>query len=88
MMLTSNPYFILMKPGTLSIIEKVWRFRKDTGLPLCFTLDAGANVHLLYPEIHRKEILQFIENELVVHCQNGQYICDQVGSGSKPIHKP
>jgi diphosphomevalonate decarboxylase len=82
MMLTSNPYFILMKPGTLSIIEKIWAFRELTQIPVCFTLDAGANVHLLYPEMHKEQLLQFIENELVVHCQNGQYICDQVGSGS------
>jgi diphosphomevalonate decarboxylase len=27
MMMTSNPYFILMKPQTLSIIEKIWEFR-------------------------------------------------------------
>ncbi|MEK9612573.1 MAG: diphosphomevalonate decarboxylase, partial [Flavobacteriaceae bacterium] len=47
MMMTSNPYFILMKPDTLAIIDKVWEFRKSTQIPLCFTLDAGANVHLL-----------------------------------------
>ena len=82
MMLTSSPYFILMKPGTLSIIEKIWAFRKNTALPVSFTLDAGANVHLLYPEMHKVQVLQFIENELVAYCQNGQYICDQVGSGS------
>jgi len=27
MMLTSNPYFILMKPNTLEIINKVWEYR-------------------------------------------------------------
>jgi diphosphomevalonate decarboxylase len=32
--------------------------------------------------MHKDELLQFIENELVAYCQNGQYICDQVGSGS------
>ena len=50
MMMTGQPYFMLMKPDTLSIIEKVWAFRKSTKTPLCFTLDAGANVHLLYPQ--------------------------------------
>ena len=82
MMLTSSPYFILMKPGTLSIIDKIWAFRNLNHIPVCFTLDAGANVHVLYPEIHKVQVLQFIENELVAYCQNGQYICDQVGSGS------
>ena len=27
MMMTSNPYFILMKPNTLKIINKIWDFR-------------------------------------------------------------
>ena len=27
MMLTSNPYFILMKPNTLEIINKIWEYR-------------------------------------------------------------
>jgi len=50
MMMTSLPYFILMKPNTLKIINKIWSFRQQTGLPISFTLDAGANVHVLYPE--------------------------------------
>lgn len=83
MMMTSSPYFILMKPNTLSIIESVWEFRRQTGTPLCFTLDAGANVHLLYPAQYKDEVLQFIKNELVAYCENGQYICDQVGEGTK-----
>ena len=48
MMLTSNPYFILMKPNTLEIINAIWRYRNNTGSKVCFTLDAGANVHVLY----------------------------------------
>jgi len=83
MMMTSAPYFMLMKPNTLSIIESVWEFRRETGIPLCFTLDAGANVHLLYPRKHSGKVLQFIKNELVAYCENGQYICDQVGEGTK-----
>ena len=85
MMMTSMPYFILMKPNTLEIINKIWRFRQDTGLHICFTLDAGANVHILYPEKEAKEIYEFMNNELVVYCQNGHYICDRIGFGAKKI---
>ena len=53
MMMTSMPYFILMKPNTLEIINKIWAFREKTDSKVCFTLDAGANVHVLYPE-HEK----------------------------------
>lgn len=82
MMMTSMPYFILMKPNTLEIINKIWKFRQETAIQVCFTLDAGANVHVLYPANVREEVLQFIKNELVVHCQNEQYICDEIGKGA------
>ena len=82
MMLTSTPYFILMKPNTLQIIDKIWNFRKASGTHLCFTLDAGANVHVLYPESETKEVYEFIKSELVAYCQNGHYICDSVGEGA------
>ncbi len=78
LMMSSNPYFILMKPNTLKIINKIWEFRKKTNLPISFTLDAGANVHVLYPEKHKKEIHNFIINNLIEHCQNKSYICDRV----------
>ncbi|MDR6300549.1 diphosphomevalonate/mevalonate 3,5-bisphosphate decarboxylase family protein [Mesonia maritima] len=85
MMMSSNPYFILMKPNTLEIINKIWNYRADTNSKLCFTLDAGANVHLLYPENEKTKVLDFIKSQLVAHCQNEQYICDKVGSGAKQI---
>jgi len=85
MMLTSNPYFILMKPNTLEIINKIWDFRATTNSSVCFTLDAGANVHILFPEKEAEIINKFIVNELLQFCQNGQYICDGVGFGAKQI---
>jgi diphosphomevalonate decarboxylase len=85
MMMTSLPYFILMKPNTLEIINKIWKFRNETKTPVCFTLDAGANVHVLYPENVRENVLQFIKDELVGYCQNGNYICDAIGNGSQLI---
>nr|WP_294776922.1 diphosphomevalonate decarboxylase [uncultured Flavobacterium sp.] len=85
MMMTSMPYFILMKPNTLEIINKIWQFRNETNIPICFTLDAGANVHVLYPENVRESVLQFIQTELVGYCQNGNYICDAIGNGAIKI---
>ncbi len=87
MMMTSNPYFILMKPNTLSIINRIWNFRKETGANICFTLDAGANVHVLYPENEKSKIHQFITSELLQFCQNNHYICDRVGNGAKQMHQ-
>ena len=58
MMLTSIPYFILMKPNTLNVINLIWKYRKENKSNICFTLDAGANVHLLYP-IQRPKCIVF-----------------------------
>lgn len=83
MMLTSAPYFILMKPKTLEVINKIWEYRAAKNSNICFTLDAGANVHVLYPEAEKEAVNTFIEEELSVFCQKKQYILDHVGLGAK-----
>lgn len=85
LMMCSTPPYILMKPNTLAVIEKIWDFRKQNGVPLFFTLDAGANVHVLYPESDKTLIDGFIENELAGYCENKKYICDGVGNGPELI---
>uniref|UniRef100_UPI003F6D3E85 diphosphomevalonate/mevalonate 3,5-bisphosphate decarboxylase family protein n=1 Tax=Polaribacter sp. TaxID=1920175 RepID=UPI003F6D3E85 len=85
MMLTSNPYFILMKPNTLEIINKIWEYRQKNNSHICFTLDAGANVHVLYPFSEKESVNQFIHSELSVYCQKKQYIYDHVGLGAKQV---
>ena len=59
--------------------------QKNTNIPICFTLDAGANVHVLYPKESAQKVELFIQNELSVYCQNKQYILDHVGNGAKRI---
>jgi diphosphomevalonate decarboxylase len=85
MMMTSNPYFILMKPNTLKIINKIWEFRASTKSNICFTLDAGANVHVLFPEKEKEIVNNFIIKELIQFCQENHYICDRIGIGAKLI---
>ncbi len=85
MMMTSHPYFILMKPNTLEIINELWRYREQTNSKVCFTLDAGANVHVLYPKNESEEIRTFIDQKLSKYCQKGHYINDNVGSGAKKM---
>jgi diphosphomevalonate decarboxylase len=85
MMLTSNPYFILMKPNTLRIIEEIWAFREETKTPVYFTLDAGANVHMLFPEMVKNKVDTFAQTKLVGLCKDEEYICDQIGNGPKQL---
>ena len=81
LMMCSNPSFILMKPNTLRIINTLYEFRRETDIPVCFTLDAGPNVHLLYPDQHAEMVERFIMDELEPYCHEGQWIADWVGNG-------
>ena len=85
LMMLSEPSFILMQPDTLAVIEKVRAYRERSDSKLCFTLDAGPNVHLLYPEEEEKAIDGFIMSELLNHCKEGKCIKDNVGRGPQQI---
>ncbi|HET8574156.1 MAG TPA: hypothetical protein VFL76_09815 [Edaphocola sp.] len=82
MMMTSGNYYLLIKPDTVRIIEQVFQFREATGLPLCFTLDAGPNVHLLYPESVRDKVRPFLEHYLQQYGLKS-VIDDQAGVGGE-----
>ncbi len=45
-MMTSTPALHYWKPASLAVMESVRAWRAD-GLPVCYTVDAGANVHVL-----------------------------------------
>ena len=86
MMMSSDPYFILMKPNTLEIINKLWAFRAQTGLHICFTLDAGANVHVLFPENEaRRNSRIYSKQSWQIHCQNDHFIEDKLGQGAQQL---
>ncbi len=85
MMMTSTPPFLLMRPGTVSIIEALQAFRLDTGHPVYMTLDAGPNVHMLYPDEISGEVLEWIETDLRKYCAGGKILHDRVGHGPKFI---
>lgn len=79
MMMSSIPYFTLIRPGTLAILEEIWTFREKTKLPVAFTLDAGANVHVLFPQTIELVVMNFINSKLLVYCKKGLYLCSHTG---------
>ena len=81
MMMTGEPYYILFKPFTITAIQAIWAYRRDTGAQVYFTLDAGANVHILYPEAEKDKIRDFIEKTLSPACGNCGFIHDNAGTG-------
>ena len=66
----------------MKIINSIKSFRETTNIPVCFTLDAGANVHVLYPKEGEDKVKLFIKNELKEYCKNHSFISDKVGTGA------
>jgi len=85
LILASEGGKILMEPNTLKIIQEIRLFREQTGLRLAFTLDAGPNVHLLYPGIEADQVRAFITETLAPLCENGRWIDDMVGNGPRRL---
>jgi diphosphomevalonate decarboxylase len=85
MMMTSSPSYLLMRPNTLKAIEILRDFRQQTGIPVCFTLDAGPNLHILYPENVEESVRLFIENQLLPTLEGAWCLWDKCGSGPKKL---
>ena len=85
LMMCSDPSFILMTPDSLEVINKIVSFRKSSGVPIYFTLDAGPNVHVLYPHAYAKVAGQFIAESLAMHCNNNRILYDRVGKGPEKL---
>jgi diphosphomevalonate decarboxylase len=86
LMMASNPPFILMKPNTIDCINRIQDFRKLSNIPVFFTLDAGPNIHIQYPDSHQDSVQDFIHNELAPLCEDNKVIKDHIGKGPKLIH--
>ncbi|MBU6325477.1 MAG: diphosphomevalonate decarboxylase [Bacteroidetes bacterium] len=85
MMMCSSPSYMLMQPETLRIIKEVRAFREQSGIPVVFTLDAGANVHVLFPGQHRIHLGETLFPMLAEACEGGKYICSTIGPGVKRL---
>ncbi len=81
LMMCSQPYYILMQPNSLRIIQLIREFRLESKIPVAFTLDAGPNIHLLYRYNDRTKVESFIENNLLQYCTRSSMIQDGLGKG-------
>jgi len=69
-MMTSTPALHYWKPASLDVMNCVRQWRMD-GIPVCYTVDAGPNVHVICPETEAHIIdkklreMKGIENVLV-----------------------
>jgi diphosphomevalonate decarboxylase len=85
LMMSSTPSFILLEPNSLNLINEIRQYRAESGLPLYFSIDAGPNIHLLYPAEIESRLADFIETRLKPFCVNGQIIKDKIGMGASRI---
>ena len=81
MMMTSNPGYLLIKPKTLHVIETVRYLRDRYSVNTYFTLDAGPNVHILYPFSEKEKVLPLFEK----YFSSLKLIHDHVGEGTRLI---
>lgn len=87
MMMTSQPSFLLLEPESLQIIRQIRNFREETGIPVCFTLDAGPNVHVIYPEKHKNLILnELLHNKIQKEFPSLAMIHDAIGDGPTKLN--
>ena len=78
LMMCSSPSFMLLQPNSLAIIERIKAVREREDLPFYFTIDAGPNIHFLYPDDVAEKAKSFIDSELRQLCENGKVVLDHV----------
>lgn len=85
LMMCSSPSFILIQPNTIEVINAIRSFRAEAKLPVYFTLDAGPNVHILYPDHISDKVSDFIKTSLLQFSPQNLLIKDKVGNGPVKI---
>lgn len=81
LMMSSNPYYLLLQPDSLRIVHAIRNFRNDTKIPLSFTIDAGPNIHLLFPKSYRPDVESWMTVCLPEYLAEGKLLRDFVGTG-------
>jgi diphosphomevalonate decarboxylase len=71
-MMTSTPQLHYWKPASLEVMHAVRQWRAD-GIPVCYTVDAGPNIHVLCPQAEAQNVekrlreIKGVDTVLVAH---------------------
>src|SRR3989338_3651076 len=79
-MMTAHPSIFYFRPGSISVMETVWKLRKE-GIQAYFTLDAGPTVHVIYEGKEEDRILPVLKKLESAK----EIIVSEVGEGAKII---
>lgn len=82
LMLASEGGMMLWRGRTVEWMHYLREERQKSDIPLTFTLDAGANIHLLYPDKAKEKIAMILEKSPVSHIE---LIHDQTGQGPQKL---
>lgn len=85
LMMTSQPGFLLLHPNSIKAIHEIRAFREYYKIPVCFTIDAGPNIHLIYPGHYKQKVEPWINESLISLCDDNRWIDDEIGGGPQQI---
>lgn len=85
LMMTSSPSFILLEPQSVAIIHHIRSFRAQFKIPLYFTIDAGPNIHMIYPSSVKSDVNDFIKGQLI-QLVGDSIIYDSIGRGAEQVN--
>ncbi len=81
LMMSSNPSYILLEPESLRIIHALRLWREKSAVPVFFSIDAGPNIHVIFPSKVKDEVKNWIKRELNEYNELDRIIFDAIGPG-------
>lgn len=79
-MMTSNPPLMYWQSASIEVMQSVRDWRKE-GLPVCYTVDAGPNVHVICPREQAEEVAKRLSQMTGVR----QVLTAQVGGPARSV---
>lgn len=77
-MMTQAPPLFYFLPKTMDIIHKVRALRLEKNWPICFTIDAGPNVHVICEGDYAEKVKDYFKNDKGIE----KVIVSKVGQGA------
>ncbi len=81
LMMSSRPGYLLLEPDSIRIIKSLNHFRVNSKIPICYTIDAGPNIHVLFSKKYASNILDWLKSEFPDYVEHSRIIYDNVGTG-------
>ncbi|NOT36780.1 MAG: diphosphomevalonate decarboxylase [Saprospiraceae bacterium] len=85
LMMSSRPGYLLLEPDSVRLVHSIQKFRNETKLPVCFTIDAGPNIHLLFPKKIEEQVNAWIQLVFPEYISGNNIIKDCMGKGPEKI---